>query len=255
MPHSLISLHMAYPPGAFDGYDLLFAAGPHHAAEFAAIRKVRGGHGSAQPVGYGKLDLLTQGLQSHPHRDGPRHVLVAPSWGPTNLLNVLGQDLVTSLLGRGYRLTLRPHPSFLDGEPELVATLCAAGAASPLFEFENPSTENRAIYDADVLVSDYSGAALEFAALRRRPTVFVDVAKKVFNPDWESLGLPVAEVEHRSALGVIVQADLKMIAEGIDRVGRDADEFVRSITHAEQIFCFRPEHCGRKAASLIGELA
>ena len=41
VPHSMVSLHMAYRPGAFDHYDVLYCAGPHHVAEARAIEQMR----------------------------------------------------------------------------------------------------------------------------------------------------------------------------------------------------------------------
>ena len=63
MPHSLSSLHMIYPEDAFDGYDLIFSAGPHHCDEFREITKARGlKNFGTVPIGYGKLDVLRQEL-------------------------------------------------------------------------------------------------------------------------------------------------------------------------------------------------
>ena len=255
MPHSLISLHMGYPPNAFDDYDLLFAAGPHHVVEFAALRKVRGLNGAlALPVGYGKLDILEEGLERLRRLGGPVHVLVAPSWGPTNLLNVMGKDLVVCLMERDMQVTVRPHPSFYDNEPEALGQLRLAGGSSPRFQLENPSAENRAIYDADVLISDYSGTALEFAALNRRPVIFVDVAKKIFNPNWQDLGLPAMEVEVRSSLGRIVPSDAATAAEAVEEVVRDQRIWSQSIVEAEGRFLFRSGRCGDAAAKQIRDL-
>lgn len=256
MPHSLISFHMAYPPNAFDGYDMLFAAGPHHAAEFAALRAARGlPAGHLLPVGYGKLDLLVEAGRAHRSRaDGVSHVLVAPSWGPTNILSVFGPELVTRLLAAAYRVTLRPHPSFYLGEQRLIAQLRAAGAGSALFSLENPNTENEAIHEADVLISDYSGAALEFAAYRRRPTVFVNVAKKVFNTEWSALGIEPVEVAMRSRLGVIVPADLDEVLAGLEQLGRAPDSFAASIAEAERQFLHRPPSCSARAAEALYSL-
>ena len=37
--HSLVSLHMVYRKGAFDHYDTIFCAGPHHVQEIRAMEK------------------------------------------------------------------------------------------------------------------------------------------------------------------------------------------------------------------------
>jgi YidC/Oxa1 family membrane protein insertase len=241
---------MAYPPHAFDDYDVLFAAGPHHVAELVAMRASHGLPArDAVPVGYGKLDLLS----ATSRRESPSapHVLLAPSWGPTNLLDVCGRELLARLLECGMHVTVRPHPSFYDAEPQMLESLRAIGAGFAHFSLEDPSADNRSIGTADVLVSDYSGVALEFAALTRRPIVFVDVAKKVFNPDWEALGIEPVEVSLRPRLGVVVAPEVAAIVAAVDDLSRKPQAFAASIERAEPSFLFRPASCGRAAAELL----
>ena len=56
MPHSLASLHKIYPDGSFDGYDILFACGPHHVEEFKKLkeRDSEGVKFKIFNIGYGK---------------------------------------------------------------------------------------------------------------------------------------------------------------------------------------------------------
>lgn len=44
-------------------------------------------------------------------------------------------------------------------------------------------TKGTVMLTAQVMVTDYSGAAFEYTALHSRPTVFVDLPKKVLNPN------------------------------------------------------------------------
>lgn len=210
MPHSLVSLHMIYPADAFDDYDVLFAAGPHHIREWELIRARHGlAPGLALDVGYGKMDPLAEVLQQAETSQPQRHVLLAPSWGEANLLRSMGPQLVAGLLAAGLQVTLRPHPSFfLKQEPELAETLEAA-ADHPRFTLET-STDivQTAMLTADVLVTDYSGIAFEYAALRHRPTVFVDLPKKVLNPDWQEIAVEPVEVALRERLGSVAACRL-----------------------------------------------
>lgn len=254
MPHSLASLHMIYPADAFDGYDILLTAGPQHDAEYAAIAQARGlGERKALPAGYGKLDVLVAQAAQHPvrPRTAPK-VLVAPSWGPDNLLDRCGVDLSKSLLACGFEVVLRPHPLFFLDRLPVLEDLAGLAARQPSLSIESPFDGDDAIFDADVLVGDYSGISFEFAALRRKPVVSVDVGLKVTNPGWRDLGLVPVEIGCRALLGPVVAPDVAAIVQAVQAcVGAP------EASDAEQVEWFlhgRPGECGERAAGLIRQL-
>ena len=68
------------------------------------------------------------------------------------------------------------------------------------------------------MVSDWSGAALEYAFGLERPVLFVDVARKVNNPDYEALGIEPFEVGIRERIGrVVAPDDLAAIVPAVAR--------------------------------------
>ncbi|MFO0109263.1 MAG: CDP-glycerol glycerophosphotransferase family protein [Alphaproteobacteria bacterium] len=216
MPHSIVSLHMIYPKGAFDGYDVLFAAGKHHVAEWNAIHKTQ------KPVyetGYGKLDVLHEKMLQHTRSRNPKpHLLIAPSWGPDNLLDRCGVALAKACLAAGYDVTVRPHPLFfLDKAPVLEVLKTIRGIT-----IESPFDGDAAIFNADILVGDYSGIGFEFAALRGKPVISVEVGLKIVNADWQSYGVEPLEITHRKKLGPVVTADVPSILAAIKAAEQQA---------------------------------
>ncbi|MBN8543783.1 MAG: CDP-glycerol glycerophosphotransferase family protein [Alphaproteobacteria bacterium] len=209
MPHSIVSLHMIYPDDAFDGYDVLLAAGAHHVAEWNAINKTPK---PAHAVGYGKLDVLHEKMLQQPRsKHSKPHVLIAPSWGQDNLLDRCGVALAEACVAEGYAVTVRPHPLFfLDKAPVLDALRAVNGIT-----IESPFEGDAAIFTADILVGDYSGIGFEFAALRSKPVVSVDVGLKIVNPNWQSTGITPLEIAHRQKLGPVVAPELAQIISAI----------------------------------------
>lgn len=205
MPHSLASLHMIYRGDAFHGYDALFSCGPHHDAEFAEICEKAGLQGRQSfPVGYGKLDVLHQAMPEPEPAGAVPHVLVAPSWGPENLLEAIGAELVEALLGRGWRVTVRPHPLLIiENAPVMEALKDIQTRHEESLTLETDMVSNHAMLSADLLIGDYSGTAFEFSALRNKPVVFVDVGKKVVNPAWQEFQTLPVEIALRDELGAI----------------------------------------------------
>lgn len=249
MPHSLASLHMVYPDGAFDGYDILFAAGPHHGVEYEALVNARGLTGrSWYPVGYGKFDVMSRQDAASGVEDG--HILIAPSWGPDNLLERCGLPLARALVEKGFTVTVRPHPLFVIENAPIVTELKALAERESGIRYESPLDGDHAIFVADVMIGDYSGTSFEFAALRRRPVVSVNVGYKVANPDWESLGLTPMEIGGRNLLGPVVDADVDaIVAEVCNPTLKGIDE--------EGISNFlygSPGDCGPRAAAILLDL-
>jgi len=222
VPHSLVSLHMVYPAGTFDGYTDIFCCGEHHRAEIEAMNRHAGVTGRRPVlVGYGKFERLAMTRPAGaPRSDGRRHVLIGPSWGAGNILETMGEPLVARLLTEGYRVTLRPHPSFFIYGDAQIAPLVQACRDHPMFTLENSVEESRALWDADMMIADYSGFAMEFAFIRERPVLYVDVPPKVLNPGWHELGPKPLELSVRERIGLVVPAVIDEVVEGLQRLAQ-----------------------------------
>jgi hypothetical protein len=242
MPHSLVSLHAIYSADAFDGYDLLFASGPHHVREWEALSRWRGvERAPAAQAGYGKLDLL----RTEARPSGGPDVLLAPSWGDGNVLDSIGLELCRALAERGLSVTVRPHPMLVDTAREIVSRV-------PHVAFESPLEGEGAILTARTLITDYSGVAMEWAAIRPRPIVFVEAPRKIVNPDWEQVGVPAVEVASREELGTIAPLDPGAVADAVASAAFDAE---RQAAGLAALLYDPPAGCGPRAAQLLGELA
>ena len=248
MPHSLASLHAIYPADAFDGCDTLFAAGPHHTREFQALGAANGlGPRACFAAGYGKFDVMRTAAPAKSIEQG-RHVLVAPSWGENNLLSRHGLALTETLVEAGWRVTLRPHPSFFVYPDGQLDSILVRFADHPSVAVERSTGGSCALWQADVMISDYSGMALEYAALRSRPVVFVDGPRKILNPHWEAVGVPAVEIDMRERLGLIADSAPEAVLAALDDVGNNRpsmSEVIADFLHDEP-------HVGEKVVALLG---
>lgn len=257
MPHSLVSMHMIYEPAAFDHFDDILAAGPHHIEEAHALTRQRNlPERRVHAAGYGKLDLL---MSDHTaRRDAVRkdEVLIAPSWGPSNMLSSVSPDWIGRLLEDGCRVVLRPHPLFFTVHAEIIDVVRERFGAHPNFVLESPSVAGVAIHSAAVLVTDYSGIALEYAAVRLRPVVFVDVAPKVFNPTYIDLPMVPIEIRLRDRLGLLAASEPDAIYTQI-RAALDAPdaEWPERIRKVLPEFIYNPGKCADAATAILFHMA
>ncbi len=230
--HSLVSHHMAYRPGAFDCFDTIFCAGPHHVAEMEALKQAAGlGPVNLVEHGYGRLDaiLAERGAQERRERDGG-HVLIAPSWGTQGVIETIGDKLVEVLLGAGNQVTLRPHPQTVRLRPDCVKQIEEKFSGHPGFVLETDVSTTRSLFESDVMISDWSGAAFDYALGQERPVVFMDVEPKINNPGYREIDLEPFERASRNEVGVVCSpTDLEAIPGKIAHLLAELDHWAERI--------------------------
>jgi len=205
--HSLVSLHMVYRKGAFDHYDTIFCAGPHHVKEIRAMEAQY----NLPPKnliehGYGRLDAIIEEAKKRPRKEKPvgatKHVLIAPSWGPKGTIESgVGEDIIYQLLKQGHKVTLRPHPQTVKFAKDKVDAILKKYSEDPLFTYEGNIAGQDSLHDSDIMISDWSGAALDYAFGLNKPVLFIDVPRKINNLDYEELGIEPFECFVRDDIG------------------------------------------------------
>jgi CDP-glycerol glycerophosphotransferase (TagB/SpsB family) len=238
LQHSLVSKHMVYRPGAFDHYDSIFCAAPHHLKEIRAIEaRYNLPKKDLYKHGYARLDdIIHQAkLRPKPLKDQskPIHILLAPSWGPNSIIETIGMQVVDTLLARGYQLTLRPHPQTIKFSSLIVNKIVKKHQDDGLFNFEANVDGQESLHQSDLMICDWSGAALDYAFGLNKPVVFIDVPRKVNNPDYAEIDIEPYEVSVRENIGTIVSLnELDSLPEKIEaslnkhhELGIDCDVF------------------------------
>ena len=90
--HSLVSLHMIYRKCAFDHFDTIFCAGPHHLKEIRATEeKYQLPPQLLVEHGYGRRDSIIANRKSTKLQpaNNPKRILIAPSWGKHSLVETI----------------------------------------------------------------------------------------------------------------------------------------------------------------------
>lgn len=211
--HSLVSLHMVYRKGAFDFYDTIFCSGPHHVAEVRAIEKVYGvPKKNVFEHGYGRVDSLLSDSQKRPASSGSQgfvqHVLFAPSWGRMGAVETgVAGKVLSLLLGAGFFVTLRPHPQTLKTSKNAVSNIFEKFKSNDFFRFEDNVVGEDSLHESDVMISDWSGAALDYAFGLGKPVIFLDLPRKVNNQEYMKVGLEPLEVSIRESVGVVLDLE------------------------------------------------
>lgn len=213
VPHDMMSMHMGFREGALDAFDTIFCTGPHIVREVRATEKVYGlSEKKLIEFGYPLADkLIEAGKQERENHQARarKEILIAPSWQEDNLLDSCIDDLIASLYCDEYHLTVRPHPEYVKRYgPRMQAIVDKyTHLVGDGLTFELDFTANRSVYSADLLITDWSGIALEYCFATRRPALFVNTKIKCMNPNWERIDCVPVEISLRDVVGVSVDKD------------------------------------------------
>lgn len=213
VPHDAMSVHMGFNEGALDAYSTIFCSGKHVKNEVLKTEEVYNLPAKKLvEFGYPLLDELVEKVKSE-NKDKKsakvKEILIAPSWQEDNLLDSVIDDLISSLYGKEYHLTVRPHPEYIKRYGAKIDALVEKykDRDEKLLTFELDFSSNKSIYSSDLLITDWSGIATEFAFATEKPCVFVNTKMKVCNPNWEKIGIVPTEIQIRNILGKAIEKE------------------------------------------------
>jgi YidC/Oxa1 family membrane protein insertase len=116
--------------------------------------------------------------------------------------------------------------------------------------------ETDSIMRSDVLVSDWSAMAIEYALGLEKPVLFIDVKRRIRNPNWRELGLEPVESSIRKLVGEIVSPDaLQQAPAAVERLLTDPDRFRAKMRELRDNMVFRLGHSIPAGAGEIARLA
>jgi len=257
MFHHMMSCHLTPTRTAYDHYDTLLCIGPHQVAEVRRAEELYGLPAkNLVEAGYDLIDeeiaayeqLVREEREAGVNDDvaGKRPtVLVAPSWQEGNLLDSCFDELAESLLGRGWRVIVRPHPEYTKrfrARWEALQARYAAYGDDELY-FERDFSSNRTIWTSDVLITDWSSVACEFSFSTLKPCIFVDTPMKVGNPEWQDLGIEPTDISLRNQIGISFDPDrASEVGETVADMLERSEEWRESIAEIRDGFIFNVGH-------------
>jgi len=139
-------------------------------------------------------------------------ILITPSYGKNNLLEVCGIELINILLKSNFKVLLRPHYKILKDSKNLIEKIIKEFGHNPNFSLEKGIIPSDIFNSSLCMISDWSGISLEYAFTFERPVFFIDVPKKILNINSNSISLEPIEISIRYNLGYVISVnDLEKI--------------------------------------------
>ncbi len=259
MFHSLISTHMADYENSFDHYDTILCAGPHQAREIRKRESLAGLPAKQLvPHGYYRMEQLMAERRDAPECEsvGDVHVLLAPSWGEQTILNLCGAALVEVLLGAGFRLTLRPHFQTRWKTPEVIDDIAARHGDNPRFALIEEMGESDSLYDSHLMITDWSGAGMDYGLGLEKPVLYIDVPPKSRNETWRDLGIEPFESFVRDKIGAVLALDRLADAPAVIReLLAEPDRFRRDVAALREECVYNLGTSSAAAADAVARIA
>jgi len=228
--HSMVSLHMIYRKGAFDHFDTVLCAGPHHLKEIRATEeKYQLPAKTIIEHGYGHLDAIIENRKTSKEQspNNPKKILIAPSWGEHSLIETIGNQVVSHLLENKFHVILRPHPQTIKYAKVQIKEILERHKNNSNFELEVNIACQDSLHQSDLMISDWSGAALDYSFGLGKPVLFIDVPRKVNNPEYELLDIIPFEIWIRDNIGKTHSA------EKLDSLSDSVNEILSNDTYAD----------------------
>jgi len=200
LDHGTSSMSMVFRKGAFDHFDTIFTTGRYLDAEFRRTEELYGTRRKTLvPTGYAYLGDLMEQYVPLPEKPYAQ-ILIAPSHQPGNILESCLDEMLDSLSKvPDVRVVLRPHPQFVRRFPARWQAIKEAHPSEVAFDddFSKPA----ALYESDILITDWSSIAYEYSLVTKRPSVQVNTPMKVINPEYAKIGIEPTDITFRDRIG------------------------------------------------------
>lgn len=209
LPHGMGSFNLTMRTGCVDHFDTVFCTGKHHKEEIRQTEQVY--HLPPKKLvewGYSLLDEMRKDYgQREKKKSTRKSILIAPSWQKGNIVNSCLEQLLDGLRQENYRITVRPHPQHVRHQPERMEQLKTRYAGDENIEIQTDFSSNDTVFEADMMITDWSDISFEYAFTTCKPVLFIDTPMKVMNPEYERIDVKPINIWMRNEIGMAIKPE------------------------------------------------
>lgn len=206
MDHGINSLNMMLRKHAVDYFDTIFAANDLVYNEIKKQEEVYGlKEKNIVKYGYCLIDNMIEAYNIQEEKPNRKPtILIAPSWQPDNILDSCIEEVLDALLTGKYIVIVRPHPQYVRHYKDRLEALSDKYSSFDDFELQTDFSSNSTVFNADILMTDWSGIAYEYSFTTLKPTFFINTPMKVMNPDYKEIDVVPFDIEIRNQIGISI---------------------------------------------------
>ena len=256
--HAICSVHLPYREHAFDHFDTILCVGQNQVLEHQEIEKVYGTKKKYLiPCGYGLLDNLIrqyENIQKKPTDKAKKRILIAPSWQEANILDSCLDIILSSLFGKGYQIIVRPHPEYKKRYTDRMNAMIERykDVSKDELVIETDFSSNVTIFTADLVITDWSAIAYEFAFSTLKPPLLINTPTKIINKNYQKIPLEPINFSLRKKVGIELNTDqLDRVADAVSEIFSKQNEFHDKILQVRNETVFNIGHSGEAGGKYI----
>ena len=254
--HGMGSANLTLRTHALDNFDTIFCTGPHIVQEMRALEKLYDLPAKKLvETGYCLMDdMETSYARMEKVENDVKTILVAPSWQKDNLLDSCLDELLDGIVGRGYKVIVRPHPQYVRIYSDKMNRIIEKfkDKFDDNFSIETDFSSNVTVYSADLLITDWSNIGYEFSFTTYKPTLYINTPMKVMNPEWEKVDIVPIDIRIREQLGASIDLEnMSRVGDLVDTLIRNTAEYHDIIAGLKQETFFHLGHSGEVGGQYI----
>lgn len=259
VPHDVNSSNLTFHKNALDHFDTIFTSGPKNREEIAEREKKEGlPEKTLVEWGSSVIDDMTaayEEMKQEANTEQKKTILIAPSWQKDNIMDSCIEKMLEELKDTPYRVIVRPHPQYVR-HFEAKVDLLRSRYEKYGIEVQKDFSSNRTVYMADLLVTDWSSIAFEYAFSTLKPVLFINTPMKVVNPDYQELATIPIDIELRDKVGISLERDqLASVGKVVDTLLYDNRFSPEELKKLKNAYLYHPGESGKIGAKyMIGRL-
>lgn len=246
--HDMGSFNLTNRNGAVDHFDTVFCTGKHQKEEVEKIEIAKNlPKKTTVEAGYDLLDDMIKDYENSKTVTERPVILIGPSWQVDSIMDSCIDDILEGFKNSEFDVIVRPHPQYVRHKAEKCEALKEKYKEYSNISVQTDFSSNSTVFDAAILVTDWSGICFEYAYTTKRPVIFIDTPMKVMNPEYKMIDTVPINIMLRNEIGKsIAMEDAKstidvareMIANAdsySDKIEAFRNEYVYNLGHSAEI--------------------
>lgn len=262
IPHDVNSSNLTFHKNALDHFDTIFTSGFKNKAEIAE-REQKYNLPGKNLVEWGSsvIDNMTIAYEQmvREERDkgvseSRKTVLIAPSWQEDNILDSCIEPMLDRLAQTRHHIIVRPHPQYVRHYEARINVLAAKYQKYDVV-FQKDFSSNKTVYMSDLLVTDWSSIAFEYAFSTLKPVLFINTPMKIVNPDYQELDTDPIDIELRDRVGISISVEEveNKIVSVVDKLLADEQFLPASMQKLKEQYIYNVGESGKVGAKYMIE--
>lgn len=249
IPHGMGSVNLTLRTGSVDHFDTVFCVGNYIREEIEKTEQAY--HLEPKHLvdwGYPLLDEMRRSYADMKSLNASqKHILIAPSWQQDNIIDSCLDTILDKLRDKDYMITVRPHPQHVRHKKEKLELLKEKYRSDANIEIQMDFSSNSTVFEADLMMTDWSDIAYEYAFTTQKPVLFINTPMKVMNPEYKKIDvIPIniflreeigcsLNLDELDKVGDTVQSLLLNAGKYYDKIGDIVNDCVYNLGHSSEV--------------------